>query len=169
MKNIVLSGMMGSGKTTVASCLAQAYGLDKVDTDEEIVKEHGPISMIFEEYGEEAFRNIESAVTAKIAKGYLGAVISLGGGCVLRAENVRALRESGIIFYLRTSPEEVIKRISGDKTRPLLKGGLEERVRAISAARSAIYEGAADYIVDTDGLTPREVAEKIMSIMRKVK
>lgn len=165
MINIVLCGMMGSGKTTVAAALGRLYCLEIIDTDEEIVKEYGDITSIFSTCGEEKFRDIESEVTAKISERSKGAVISLGGGCVLRRANVEKLKDSGKIFYLRTSPETIIKRLKGDNSRPLLKGDLEERVRTISSARAKIYEAAADYIVDTDEKSPEEIAAIIMEHM----
>lgn len=157
--------MMGSGKTTVARCINKTYGLEWVDTDEEIVRQYGEINDIFARLGEEGFRDIESGVTARVACSHKNAVISLGGGCVLRQANVDALRKSGKIFYLRTSPQTVIARISGDTARPLLKGDLEGKVRSISAARSAIYEGAADFVIDTDDKTPDEIAQTIYDCM----
>lgn len=159
--NIVLCGMMGSGKTTVARVLHNIYGLQWLDTDDEIVKEYGSINGLFATLGEEGFRNIESAVTKRVAQSLSHGVISVGGGCVLRAENVSALKSSGRIYYLRTSPQTVIARLKGDDTRPLLQGGLEQKVNSISAARSAIYEAVCDNIVDTDALSPEEVARQI--------
>lgn len=157
--------MMGSGKTTVARAISKNYNLVRVDTDDEIVKQHGEINGIFARLGEEGFRDIESDVTASVAANYSGAVVSLGGGCVLRQRNVDALKKTGKIFYLKTSPETVIARVKGDTSRPLLKGDLEERVRTISAARSAVYEAAADVIIDTDDKSPEEIAKIIMENM----
>lgn len=162
--NIVLCGMMGSGKTTVAAELHGLYSLEWTDTDEEIVKRHGEINKIFADFGEARFRDMESEVVKDVSSRCENAVISLGGGCVLRAANVTELKKNGKIFYLRTQPETIISRICGDTSRPLLQGGLEQKVRSISAARSAVYEQAADYIIDTDALTPAEIAQKIMEI-----
>ena len=167
MKNIVLCGMMGSGKTTVARALNAIYNLNWVDTDDQIVGQYGAINGIFARLGEEGFRDIESAVTKRVAQSCANSVISLGGGCVLRKTNVEELKKTGVIFYLRTSPETVIKRVKGDTTRPLLHGDLEERVRTISANRAAVYEGAADYIIDTDDKSPERIAELIMERMQK--
>ena len=167
MKNIVLCGMMGSGKTTVARALNAIYNLNWVDTDDQIVGQYGAINGIFARLGEEGFRDIESAVTKRVAQSCANSVISLGGGCVLRKTNVEELKKTGVIFYLRTSPETVIKRVKGDTTRPLLHGDLEERVRTISANRAAVYEGAADYIIDTDDKSPERIAELIMEKMQK--
>lgn len=159
--NVVLCGMMGCGKTAVSKAYSAIYGVEKVDTDEVIVERYGDISAIFASQGEEAFRNIETLVTKEVAASYDNAVISLGGGCVLRSENVEALKQTGKIFYLRTKAETIIKRLKGDSTRPLLQGDLEERVNSILSKRSSVYEGVADIIIDTDGLTPEEIAKKI--------
>lgn len=159
--------MMGSGKTTVARALNAIYNLNWVDTDDQIVGQYGAINGIFARLGEEGFRDIESAVTKRVAQSCANSVISLGGGCVLRKTNVEELKKTGVIFYLRTSPETVIKRVKGDTTRPLLHGDLEERVRTISANRAAVYEGAADYIIDTDDKSPERIAELIMERMQK--
>lgn len=158
--NIVLCGMMGCGKTTVAASLAKR-GYNVVDTDALIEERYGDISGIFDSYGEEYFRDIESRVVAEAAQKYGDAVISLGGGCVLREANVRNLKSAGKIFYLRTTAETLVKRLKGDRSRPLLKGGLEEKVNTILSARAKIYESVADAVIDTDGLTPDEIAIKI--------
>ena len=163
--NVVLCGMMGCGKTAVSNAYSQLYGVEMVDTDAVIVERHGEISAIFATYGEEQFRNIETSVTKEVASSFNNAVISLGGGCVLRSENVEALKQSGKIFYLRTKAETIIKRLKGDSTRPLLQGDLEERVNSILAKRSSIYESVADVIIDTDGLTPEEIAKKIRTLI----
>ena len=151
---------MGSGKTTVAAEL-EKLGYKVIDTDAQIVEKHGSIDKIFAEHGEEYFRDVETQVVKEVMQNYDSAVISLGGGCVLRQENVKNLKAGGKIFYLRAKAETLIKRLKGDTTRPLLKGGLEERVRSILAVRSGIYEGVADFIIDTDELSPAEIAMKI--------
>lgn len=159
--NIVLCGMMGSGKTTIAAALSEMYSLERVDTDEIIVSRYGAIDKIFASFGEEHFRNVETEVVKEVASTSDNAVISLGGGAVLRAENVENLKRTGKIFYLRATADTIIKRLKGDNTRPLLQGNLEERVHSVLSVRSGIYEGVADIIVDTDGLTPEELAKII--------
>ena len=160
--NIVLSGMMGSGKTTVVRALENIYGFSVVDTDEIIVRRHGEINAIFRDFGEQAFRDIESE-TVKEVSALDGYVISLGGGVVLRQCNVEELKKNGKIFYLRTKAETVIARVKGDSTRPLLQGDLEERVHTILKNRSKVYEEAADVIVDTDDKSPEEIADIIVA------
>ena len=159
--NIILCGMMGSGKTTVAEALSENYSLDRVDTDGIIVSRYGAIDKIFASFGEAYFRDIETEVIKEIATSLKNAVISLGGGAVLRAENVENLKRTGKIFYLRATADTIINRLKGDNTRPLLQGNLEERVHSVLSVRSGIYEGVADIIVDTDGLTPEALAKII--------
>lgn len=160
--NIVLCGMMGSGKTTVARVLENIYGFSVVDTDEIIVRRHGEINAIFRDLGEQAFRDIESQ-TVKEVSALDGYVISLGGGVVLRRSNVEELKKNGKIFYLRTRAETVIVRVKGDSSRPLLQGNLEERVHAILKDRSKVYEEAADVVIDTDDKSPEEIADIIVA------
>ncbi len=159
--NIVLCGMMGCGKTTVAAALSEKYNLPEVDTDRLIVERYGEINAIFERHGEAHFRDLEAQIVKEVAKLNKNSVISLGGGCVLRDENVKNLKASSKIYYLRTKAETIIKRLKGDSSRPLLAGGLEEKVNSILSARAKIYESVADEIVDTDGRTPEEIAEII--------
>lgn len=158
--NAVLCGMMGSGKTAVAAAYSRMYNVKAVDTDAVIEERYGKINTIFETRGEQYFRDLETAVCKEVAQSD-GMIISLGGGCVLRGENVLALRRTGKIFYLRARAETIIERLKGDSTRPLLKGGLEERVNKILSERAAVYESAADFAIDTDALTPEGIAELI--------
>ena len=152
--------MMGCGKTSVAREL-EKLGYKCVDTDALIVERYGKINDIFAAHGEAYFRDIEAQITAEVAENYTNAVISLGGGCVLRAENVKNLKASGRIFYLRATAETIIKRLQGDTSRPLLKGGLEEKVNSILSARAHIYESVADFIVDTDDKNCEQIAKII--------
>lgn len=158
--NIVLCGMMGSGKTSVAKEL-EKLGFSCVDTDALIVERYGDINGIFESYGEEYFRDIEAQIVREVAQKYESAVISLGGGCVLRDENVKNLKAGGKIYYLRARAETIIKRLKGDTIRPLLRGGLEERVNSVLSARARIYEGVADFVIDTDDKTCEQIAQII--------
>lgn len=163
--NIVLCGMMGCGKTTVAKVFEDG-GATTVDTDGVIVERWGVISEIFKVHGEKYFRDLEAAVVKEIAAKYDSAVIALGGGVVLREENVKNLKKTGRLFYLKARAETLIARMKGDTTRPLLEGNIEERVNGILAVRSGIYEGVADEIIETDGLTPEQIAQAIRERMQ---
>lgn len=160
--NVILCGMMGSGKTTVSLALAKLMGFERADTDEYIVSRYGNISEIFEKQGEAYFRGLETQVAAELSeKDRL--VISTGGGLVLNKQNVELLRKNGVIVYLRANLSTLVKRLSKDKDRPLLKGGesLEKRLASLSQERAPIYEEVSNYTVDVDGKTPEEIAGEI--------
>lgn len=155
--NIVLCGMMGCGKTTVAAALSGLTKMEQVDTDAEVVKNHGRIADIFEKFGEARFRELETEAVERIsARDNL--IIATGGGCVLNDKNVALLKRHGKIIFLRTRPETLVSRVEGDTERPLLAGGAAKRINEILPARTPKYTAAADEIIDTDDLTPEEIA-----------
>lgn len=155
--------MMGCGKTTVAAELSRLTGMEQTDTDAEIVNEYGRIADIFEKYGEARFREIETQTVARISSRD-NIIIATGGGCVLNSANVEYLKRNGKIFFLQTRAETLIKRVEGDTERPLLAGGAEKRINELLPARTPKYLAAADYVVDTDGAEPEEIALKIINI-----
>ncbi|MBQ5674616.1 MAG: shikimate kinase [Lachnospiraceae bacterium] len=166
MKNIVLMGFMGAGKTTIGKKLAKALEYEFIDTDEWIEKEQGrKISDIFAEDGEAVFRDMETDLLKRLQGREEKFVLSIGGGMPVREQNRALLRNLGIVIYLKTSKEEIIRRVSGNKNRPLLQGGdLEEKVTNLMNARAQIYVETAHVEVITDGKTPSKVVENIMSI-----
>ncbi len=168
--NIVLVGLMGSGKSSVGRALAEATGLPFVDTDSEVEARAGrPIPAIFAELGEAGFRDLESAAVAEVA-GRDGQVIATGGGAVLRPENRAALRRSGVVFWLDAAPEELYRRASADgvQTRPLLAGPDPlAKLRELAERRSPAYADAAHHRVDTQGKSPDEVAAAILEILKE--
>ena len=164
--NIILEGFMGSGKSTVSEILSDKLDLELIDTDEAIEEAEGrKISDIFEQDGEEAFRDMETELVEMMVSDHMReTVISLGGGLPVREKNRELLKKVGKVVYLRTAPETVYDRLKGDDTRPLLKS--EDplaRIKELQDKRGKIYEEAADIIVDTDGKTPAEVADEIIS------
>lgn len=163
--NIILAGMPGCGKSTVSAVLAEKLGYKAVDTDEIIVREHGEISKIFVDFGEDYFRKIESEVVTRLASTDK-TVIATGGGCLINHQNVLNFRSCGKIFYLKTEVAELAKRLKGDTARPLLQGDVVANLKNLYERRARIYERAADYTVQTDGLTPQSVAEKIMEFIK---
>lgn len=164
-KNIVLVGLSGTGKTTVGNILkTKLQKFSFIDTDEMIVEEERrSINDIFAKDGEDFFRNLETKAAEKASKGQ-NTIISTGGGIVLREKNIELLKQNGIIFYLKTTPEILTKRLQGDNSRPLLKTeDVNLKLENMLKVRSSLYE-KADVIIDTDNLTPEQTAKEIVRI-----
>jgi 3-dehydroquinate synthase len=161
---IVLSGFMGTGKTSVGIELARLLGYRFVDTDDVIEEREGmPISLIFKKKGEPYFRSVERAVVRDVSA-ESRIVIATGGGVIKDHENVRNLRNRGVLVWLRAEPEIILKRVmlEGGK-RPLLdvEEPLEE-IKRLLGERLSLYE-QADLAIDTDYITPRETAQELIS------
>lgn len=161
-QNIVLTGFMGTGKSCVARELSNLLGRGVIDLDAEIEKKAGmSISAIFAEFGEPKFRELETNA-AKDAARKKGVIISTGGGAVLRDENVEAFRASGVVFCLWAAPETILKRTSSNRERPLLQvPDPLGRISELLNAREPFYKGSCDFLIDTEGKTPKEVAREI--------
>jgi shikimate kinase len=161
MKNIVLTGFMGTGKTAVGRELSRLLSMQLVDIDAEIEKDQKmPISDIFGKFGEKYFRDVETGVIKRFAAGK-NLIISTGGGAVLREENMEALRENGIIFCLDACPETILDRTSRSQDRPLLR--TEDpmtKIRELLDFRRPFYEKAGT-LIDTEGKTPLQIAREI--------
>lgn len=167
MKNlIVLTGMMGSGKTTVGALLAQKSGFNFIDIDSEIEKsEKMSIPNIFNEYGEQYFRRIEKTKTLSFANNK-NLVLSLGGGGFEDEETRKIIKKNGVVFYLKANPECLFERIKSAIHRPLLhKNFSVETIAFILKKRADNYE-KAHHIIDTCGKTPEEIAEKILRFLK---
>lgn len=163
-KNIVLTGFMGCGKSAVGRELAQMCGGELIDCDSYIAEKAGKsIPEIFAESGEEGFRELESRCIRELS-GKNGAVISLGGGAVLRKENIDAMRESGIVFRLKACPEKILRNTASDTSRPLIKGKTPAQVREMMEAREPYYQNC-DFTVDVSNTCPSASAKKIMDII----
>lgn len=162
MKNIVLIGMMGCGKTTCANLLAQKLGRAAVDTDAIIVERQGrAISDIFAAEGEGYFRDLETAVAEELGQ-KSDLIIATGGGLPMRAENVAALRENGVIFWLKRDPASTFASESMDG-RPLAQEGQEAFVRRFEQ-RSPLYQAAADHVI-TDFTSPEITVGEILKCL----
>ena len=142
--------MPGSGKSTVGRHLARQLGVRFVDSDAEIEKRIGTtIRAYFAEHGEDAFRDLEQQVIAELAR-QPGCVIATGGGAVLRAANRDALHSRTTVFYLRSTPEELFRRLRHDTTRPLLQvADPQRRLRDLFRDRDPLYRRCAHYVVET--------------------
>ncbi len=160
-KNIILVGMMATGKSTVGAILAEQLGYELVDLDQVIIETEGrSIAEIFADNGEEYFRRVETEVLKRMLKDKKK-IISTGGGAVLAPGNTLLMLENGIVVALTASEEEIISRVSGDHKRPLLAGNAEEKVRRIMEQRRDAYL-FAHYTVDTTGLNTAQVSEHIL-------
>lgn len=165
--NIILIGFMGSGKSSVGKRLAKRIEYDFRDTDEMIVTSEGiEIEDIFCKYGEELFRDLETRLLMSIMDTLDKTVLSTGGGMPIRDRNAHLMRVMGRVIYLQASESTIIDRLSGDTTRPLLKGeSLREKVERLLSERRTIYERAADLTVNTDGKTFDDIVDEIMGQM----
>jgi shikimate kinase / 3-dehydroquinate synthase len=167
-KNIILTGFMGTGKTTVGRMLAVQLGYEFVDTDELIQSRLGKsIPEIFSQMGEAAFRQIESDIAKELAN-QEGLVISTGGRMMLDPENVTALSQGSRVFCLVATPEEILKRLQKDKDhpRPLLRGpNPEERVVELIQQRQRGYQRFLQ--VTTNNQLPAEVAADLLNLIQQ--
>lgn len=163
-KNIVLVGLSGSGKSTLGNILSSLSGYALVDTDAIIVKlQNRSINNIFETNGEEFFRTLETQVSKEISA-FDKQIISTGGGIVLKEKNLEYLKQNGVVFYLKTSVNTLLKRLEGDNTRPLLKtDDVKKKLENMLEIRGKLYE-KADVTIETDKLTPEETAKEILRI-----
>jgi len=170
MKNIFLIGFMGCGKSTIAKRLSEKLGVAQIEMDELIVQEQGmPITEIFEKYGEEHFRDIETDLVRRLQE-WDGVVVSCGGGAVLREENRKMMKESGAIVWLTAKPETILERVKNSTNRPVLNGHMNvEYIAELMEKRRACYEAAADFVVETDEKEREAICDEIKYIIDKRK
>jgi shikimate kinase len=165
--NIVLTGFMGTGKSTVGKLLATRLAYDFVDTDDWIVAQNGrSIADIFREEGEAAFRQWERMASLALAKTER-TLIATGGRLMLDDENAASLMENGRVFCLVADPAEIVARVSGGEKRPLLDvPDPEARIQQLLDQRREAY-GRFPQII-TSGKTPEQVAQEIMKMIYEV-
>lgn len=171
-KNIYLIGFMGAGKSTIGELLAKKLNRKFFDTDDLIIKELGiSISQIFLERGELYFRDFESNMIKNVAKN-IQAVIALGGGAILRQENWKVIKSSGVSIYLKWNIQTLLARILGDQERPLVKQKIgpsgKNEIERLLVEREPFYE-RADIILDCDKMEPAQIVNKIISALQEGK
>jgi len=161
MINIILIGMMGSGKTTVGQELAKRLSYRFVDTDKIIEEMQGmAVSDIFKLHGEARFRELEVSTLEKL-KQLEKTVLSTGGGVILNPQNTLCLKEMGMIFYLRGSLKQLKENLGeSDETRPMLQ---TNSLDVILKVRSSLYEQTATQVIDIDGKSVNEIVEEIVN------
>lgn len=147
---IALIGLPGSGKTTVGKQLSRRLQLPFIDTDHEIEQRLGcSIRLFFEREGEEGFRDVEESVIDELTCNG-PCVLSTGGGAVLRPANRAHLRSRGKVFYLRSTPEEVYRRVKHDRNRPLLQvADPMQKLRDLFEVRDPLYRETAHFVIET--------------------
>jgi len=166
MKNIVLVGFMGTGKTTVGQLLAEKTGLPLVDMDALIEERAGKsINEIFADEGEPHFRTLERELVQELAA-QTGQIISTGGGIVLNPGNIADFEKTGLVVCLIASAETVLDRVHHDTTRPLLAGDKEAKIIELLEARRPLYE-AITHKIDTNGRpSPEPTAQEIFDLYK---
>lgn len=170
MKNIILIGFMGCGKTSVGKRLSETLGCAFLDTDELIEEaQKRSIREIFDTDGEMAFRAMETDCLKDLRmKEQNGFVLSVGGGLPMREENRVLLKQLGDVILLQVSPDVVYQRLKNDRTRPLLQDrNPRGRILDLMSARKKCYEDAADHIIPVDERTFEQIIDDILSIRRK--
>jgi 3-dehydroquinate synthase len=163
-RNLIITGFMGTGKSSVAARVAQRIGRPFVDMDELIVQRAGrTIPEIFSQFGEGAFRQIERGLCEELSMRE-GVVIATGGGCLVDERNRELLMRNGWVVCLDCEAEAIVQRLQGDQGRPMLWGDSpEQRVRDLLAQRYAAYNQIPQHI-DTTSRTVEEVVEAVMQL-----
>ena len=162
--NLVLIGYRGTGKTSIAKEMSNCLSWPVISTDDMICEHAGlTIPEIVEKLGWDGFRDIESLIVKEASSGDRQ-IIDTGGGAILRPENLKALKNNGVLVWLRANVETIQERVFGDMERPPLtvgKSALEE-VEDVLRERNPIYQKAADYQIDTDNQAIDAICDKIM-------
>ena len=166
--NIFLIGFMGAGKSTISDYLKNALAMDVVEMDQCIVERQGmSISDIFETYGEEYFRELETNLLIEM-QSQSNVVVSCGGGVPMRERNVVEMKKNGRVVLLTAKPETILERVKDNHDRPLLENNKTVPFIAdLMEKRCAKYEAAADIVIQTDGKTELEICEELIHSLRE--
>lgn len=171
MKNIYLTGFMCSGKSSTARQVARKLSRKSIDLDEQIRRHFNlDIGSIFDKYGEEVFRKVESQILDDTITNYpRGIVISLGGGTIFHGDNLEKIRRTGVVVFLRATPQTIYGRaVKSRVRRPLLE--VEDKlgeIERLMRLREKTYEQAAHIIIDIDSKTSYEIGRTIISSIKK--
>ncbi|MBX3013103.1 MAG: 3-dehydroquinate synthase [Caldilineaceae bacterium] len=166
-RNIILTGFMGTGKSTIGRHLATRLGRSFIDMDEQLQAHFGkPIREVFAQEGEGVFRTAEAQLCAQLAE-QSGLVISTGGGALVNTENRAALAATGILLCLTANVDEILRRVAATGERPLLnvpEAEQRQRIQALLNSRRAAY-GAIPHQIDTTGYTPEALVEQVIETL----
>lgn len=168
--NLILVGMMGSGKTTMGRVLAKHLGKEFVDTDEEIQSRTGvTIPHIFDVEGEPGFRQREASALESLLQRD-GLVLATGGGAVISKENRATLQQNGIVIYLRASVHDLWLRTRNDRNRPLLQAGnAHDKLAQLLRQREAAYQQVADIVMPTGRQNVHVLMLKLVAVIDSFK
>jgi len=167
INNIILVGPMGSGKTTIGRRLSKSLNLVFYDADHEIIHTTGvSIDHIFDVEGEKGFRNRESEVLKKLCD-MSNIVLATGGGAVILEGNRELMKKSGLVVYLSSSVDQILRRTAKAKTRPLLEKSNNRRktITDILESRASLYEEVASLTINTNGRKLNEVIDEIIEAL----
>lgn len=166
--NIMLIGFMGTGKSTVSRQLSKTTGRKEIDLDKYIEEYMGiNIPDIFAKYGEDKFRDIETECLKKVVSEE-DAIISCGGGIVIRSENDNIMKENGTIVLLTAKPENIYDRVKNSTNRPVLNGNMNvEYIAGLLEKREPMYYRAAQLIISTDDKNVEEISREILDKIKK--
>ena len=165
--NIVLIGFMGAGKSTISDFLKNVFAMDVVEMDQIIAQRQGmSISDIFETYGEQYFRDLETNLLIEM-QSRSNVVISCGGGTPMRECNVVEMKKNGRVVLLTAKPETILDRVKNNHDRPLIENNKTVPfIAGLMEKRRAKYEAAADIIIETDGKNELEICEELVHRLR---
>ena len=165
--NIFLIGFMGAGKSTISDYLKNVLAMDVVEMDQCIVERQGmSISDIFETYGEEYFRELETNLLIEM-QSQSNVVVSCGGGVPMRERNVVEMKKNGRVVLLTAKPETILNRVKDNHDRPLLEGNKNvDFIAELMEKRREKYEAASDIVIETDGKDKLEICEELVHSLR---
>ena len=165
--NIFLIGFMGAGKSTISDFLRTVFAMEVVEMDQIIAEREGmSISDIFETYGEEYFRNLETELLIEM-QSKTNVVISCGGGVPMRERNVVEMKKNGRVVLLTAKPETILSRVKDNHDRPLLEGNKNvDFIADLMEKRREKYQAAADIVIETDGKDKLEICEELVQRIR---
>ena len=164
---IALTGFMASGKTTFGRAAAERCGWTFVDLDEEIARRHGTPAEIFAASGEDRFREIESEMLHEALLAEEDTVLALGGGTILREENLRLLKEHATLIWLDTSFDIILSEIR-NADRPVVRGKSAEGIRALYDARRPLYAAAADITFPIESTDYEQVISELAATIQSL-
>lgn len=168
MKRVYLVGFMGSGKSAIGKRLGTLLNLPFYDMDTEIADRTGmTIPQIFETYGEEGFRDMETEFLQNFQDEYC--IIATGGGVGMREENRRIMRSTGLVFFLNSTFRDIWRRISTDSNRPIVQRSTRAELEKLFNKRKPLYLQSAHFKVETTNRTLNEITQYIASQIIRLK